>query len=156
MSTPAPPDSAPTDRPLGISLLIWLFWFWTGAVVLALLGFAIGDGPIMMSGRAVPRDEALGSILPALVPMGLAAAGAALALGLDRPWARPAVLLPFVLAGFGPLLGGLASATLGDLALSVLVTAPLVGVVAWYLYGLPGTRSYFEALGRASEEAGRP
>ena len=52
------PD-AQEERPLGISLLIWLYWFWTGAVALVLLVFAVGDGPVPISGQTIPRDEAL-------------------------------------------------------------------------------------------------
>jgi hypothetical protein len=145
---PDPGNDPPTppERPLGISLLTWLLWFWAGAVVLVLLGFAVGDGPVMLSGRAVPRSEALARVLPALLPMGLAVVGAALALGLGRPWGRPAALLPFLIAAFGPALTGLGAATPGDLLLAVAAVLPIVALLAWYLYFTAASRSYFDRL----------
>lgn len=136
---------AQNERPLGISLLIWLYWFWAGAVALVLLGFAIGDGPVPMSGRTIPRDEALARVLPVLLPMGLAVLGAALALGLRRRWARPAVLLPVVLAGFGPALSGVGAST-ADLVLGILTVVPLLAGLTWYLYFRPRVRTYFARL----------
>jgi hypothetical protein len=56
-----------------------------------------GRGPHPLSGGG-PAGRGLARILPILVPMALAAAGAALALALEKPWARSAVLLPFALA----------------------------------------------------------
>ena len=146
---PNPPtgaDDPSPERPLGVSLLTWLLWFWAGAVALVFLGFAIGEGPVMLSGRAVPRDEALARVLPALLPMGLAVLGAALALALGRPWGRPAALLPFIIAGFGPALTGLGAATPADLLLAVAAVLPIAGLLIWYLYFTKTGRSYFEEL----------
>lgn len=138
-------------RPLGISLLIWVFAFWAGAIVLLLLGLAIGDGPVMVNGRALLREEALAAVLPALVPMGLAVVGAALALSLGRRWARPAALFPFALAVFGPLLTGVGEVSAVDLLIAAAVVVPVIGGLGWYLYTRPGPRDYFEsrAEGRA-------
>jgi hypothetical protein len=150
---PDPTTGSPTadERPLGVSLLTWLLWFWAGAVVLVFLGFAVGDGPIMLSGSAVPRDEALARVVPALLPMGLAVIGAALALGLGRPWGRPVVLLPFIIAAFGPALTGLGATTAGDLLLAVAAVLPIVALLVWYLYFTEASRSYFDGL-RARRE----
>jgi hypothetical protein len=138
------PGAAP-HRPLGVSLLIWVFWFWAGAIVLFLLGLAIGDGPVMVNGRAVARGEALRVVLPALAPMGLAVVGAALALSLGRWWARPAALLPFVLAALGPVLTGVGGVSAWEVVGAALVLIPLLAGLAWYLYRRPGPRRY---LGR--------
>ncbi len=140
-------DSA-TDRPLGISLLIWVFWFWAGAIVLFLLGLAIGDGPVMVSGRAMARGEALSVVLPALAPMGLAVVGAALALSLGRWWARPVALSPFVLAAFGPVLTGMGGVSFWGGVGAALVLAPVIFGLGWYLYRRPGPRRYLERPGR--------
>ncbi len=131
------------ERPLGVNLLIWVFWFWAGAIVLFILGLAIGDGPVMVSGRAVGRAEALATVLPALAPMALAVVGAALALGLGRWWARPAALLPFVLAALGPVLTGMGSTSPWAVLGGVLVLIPVLAGLAWYLYRRPGPRGYF-------------
>lgn len=147
---PTHPD-AQHERPLGISLLIWLYWFWAGAVVLVLLGFAIGEGPVPISGETIPRNEALSRVLPVLLPMGLAVLGAALALGLRRPWARPAVLLPVILAGFGPALSGVGASTT-DILLGVLTVVPILAVLVWYLYFRSRVTTYFARLKR--DEAG--
>lgn len=151
-AAPAAGEAAP-ERPLGLSLLIWLFWFWTGAIVLVFLGFAIGDGPIMLSGRAVPRPDALAAVLPILLPMGLATVGAALALGLDRHWARPAVLLPFALAAVSPAFTG-AGYDPVDLVLSVVVLLAIVAALVWYLYFSPGVRAHFARLRHADAPDG--
>lgn len=142
---PGGPEEEP-ERPLGISLLTWLFWFWAGAIGLVLLGFAIGDGPIMMSGRAVPRSEALRAVLPALAAMGLAVVGAALALALERPWARPAVLLPFALAALGPAMTGVGARSPVELGLASLAVLPVLAILGWYLYARPRTTAYFDRL----------
>jgi hypothetical protein len=137
--------STPDDRPLGISLLIWLYWFWAGATVLLLLGLGIGEGPVPIGGRTVPRSEALALVLPVLLPLGLAVLGGAMALSTRRPWARPAALLPMILAGFGPALSGVGT-TLADSLIGGLILAPFLAVLAWYLYFRPGTVAYFEGL----------
>lgn len=139
------PTRAHDDQPLGIALLIWLYGFWAGAVALFFLSFAVGEGPVPMSGETVPRREALARVLPVLLPMGLAVAGAALALGLRKPWARPAVLLPVALAGFGPALSGV-GASVADIVTGVLVVLPILGVMVWYLYFRPGVKQYFAGL----------
>ncbi len=140
------------ERPLGVSLLVWLYWFWAGAITLVLLGFAIGEGPVPMSGETIPRAEALSRVLPVLVPMGLAVLGAALALSLRRAWARPAVLLPVALAAFGPALSGVASG-IGDMVLGALALLPILAALVWYLYFRSGVTAYFARL-KAEEEAG--
>lgn len=149
---PTPPDPTPRDRtpsrPLGIELLIWLYWFWAGAIVLLFLGLAIGDGPVMLGGRAASRGEALRSVLPALVPMLLAVVGAAMSLGLGRRWARPAALFPFLLVGFGPALTGIGSGRPVDLAFSLLAVLPVIVLLGWYLYRRPGPRAYFGPPGQ--------
>lgn len=143
---PAPHGTDPRQlRPLGISLLIWLYWFWAGAVTLVFIGLAVGEGPVMISGQALPRPEALASVLPVLLPMGLAVVGAALALTLARPWARPATLLPVALAAFGPALSGV-GASVGDIVVGALVVLPVLALLAWYLYRQPGVKAYFEGL----------
>jgi hypothetical protein len=134
-------------RPLGISLLIWLYWFWAGAVTLVFIVLAVGDGPVMISGRAVPRPEAVASVLPILFPMGLAVIGAALALALGKPWARPAALLPVALAAFGPALSGVGGSA-GDVVLGALVVLGVLAVLAWYLYYQPAVKMYFDELKR--------
>jgi hypothetical protein len=141
-------DTGPgAERPLGISLLIWLFWFWAGALGLLVLGLAVGEGPVMLAGRAVPRGEALIRVLPALVPMALAVVGAALALTLARPWGRPAALFPFALAAFGPALSGVGAVTALDLVAAVSVLVPILALLVWYLYRHPGPRAYFRRDG---------
>lgn len=131
------------ERPVGVSLLIWLFWFWAGAILLLFLGLAVGDGPVMLGGRAVSRAEALTAVLPALVPMALAVVGAALALALARPWGRAAALFPFALAAFGPVLTGIDSVTPLELSLAALIAVPVLALLVWYLYYQPGPRAYF-------------
>lgn len=132
-----------TERPLGISLLIWVFWFWAGAIVLLGLGLAIGDGPVMMNGEALARREAMVAVLPVLAPMAMAVIGAALALTLRKRWARPAALFPFVLAVFGPILTGAGDVSPLDMVLAVVVLVPVMGGLGWYLYARPGPRAYF-------------
>lgn len=140
------PAAAPAPaRPLGLGLLTWLLWFWAGASILVILLLATGDGPIPLSGRAVPRDEAIARILPILGPMALAAAGAALALALEKHWARSAVLLPVALAAATPAFTG-AAASVTDLAIGAATLLPLVGVLVWYLYFRPGVAAYFDGL----------
>jgi hypothetical protein len=143
-----PGDSVVPERPLGLSLLIWLLWFWAGAIVLVFLGFAIGDGPVMMSGQAVPRPEALRRLLPILAPMGLAVIGAALAMGLKRPWARPAVLLPFLLAPLGPLLTRVGATSADEIAVTGIAVLPVIVALVWYLYFSRSVVAYFQALKR--------
>ena len=133
------------DRPLGISLLTWLYWFWTGATVLFFLSLIPGDEPVPIGGRTLSRSEALARVLPVLLPMGLAALGAALALTLQRSWARPAILLPVVLAAFGPALSGVGS-TAGDVILGALAVLPVLAALVWYLYFRPRTTAYFRQL----------
>lgn len=145
-AAPAPGETAVGEgRPLGISLLIWLYWFWAGAVALVFLGFAVGEGPIMISRQAVPRSEALAAVLPILLPMGLAVIGAALALALARPWARPAALLPVALAAFGPALSGV-GASAGDVVIGALAVLTVLGILVWYLYFQPAVKAYFAGL----------
>lgn len=134
-----------TQRPLGLQLLTWLLWFWASASLLVIGLLMIGDGPIPLGGRAVHRDEALARILPILGPMALAAAGAALALTLEKPWARSAVLLPFALAAITPAFTGVSTSLL-DMALGALALLPVVAVVVWYLYFRPRVATYFDAL----------
>lgn len=133
------------ERPLGLSLLTWFFWFWAGASVLVLAVIVVGDGPLLLSGRAVPRDEAVARLLPVLVPMALGALGAGLALALEKPWSRAAVLLPFALVAIAPAFSG-AVASLIDLAVGALALVPLVGALVWYLYFRPSVRAYFVRL----------
>lgn len=140
-----------SERPLGISLLIWLYWFWAGATALIFLGFAIGDGPVPMGGETIPRTEALARVLPVLLPMGLAAVGGALALGLRRVWARPAVLLPVFLAAFGPALSGVGR-SLADSLLGALVLLPVLAGLVWYLYFRARTVAWFEGLKAGDDE----
>lgn len=146
--SPAPTSA---ERPLGVRLLIWLFWFWAGASALLLLGLAVGTGPVMMGGRALSRGDALWAVLPALGPMALAVVGAALALSLGRPWGRPAALFPFALAAFGPALTGVAPVTPGDLVTAIIVLVPTLGGLGWYLYRSPGPRQYFAPGGNGAE-----
>jgi hypothetical protein len=140
----------PVERPLGLSLLTWLLWFWAGACVLVIAVLVVGDGPIPLSGRAVPREEALARMLPILGPMALAAAGAALALGLRKHWARSAVLLPFALAAVTPAFTGVA-VTVGDLARGALALSPVVALLVWYLFFQRGVADYFAGLREAEE-----
>ena len=135
--------SEPPARPLGISLLIWVFWFWAGAILLLIVGLAVGEGPVMVKGESVARGDALAAVLPALVPMELAVVGAALALGQRRRWARPAALFPFALAAFGPVLTGVGGTDFLDVTLAVTVLLPVLVGLAWYLYRRPGAVAYF-------------
>ena len=146
-TTDPPPDGPEPalDRPLGISLLVWLYWFWAGAVVLVFLGLAIGEGPVMIGGRAAPRSAALAAVLPVLLPMGLAVIGGALALSLERRWARPALLLPVVLAAFGPVLSGVGTSML-DAVIGTLVVLGVLALLVWYLYLRPDVNAYFAGL----------
>ena len=137
------PVPAGQARPLGISLLISVFWFWAGATVLLVLALALGEGPVAVYGEPTPRGEVLRAVLPAVLPMGFAAVGAALALSLARPWARPAAMFPFALAAFGPNLTGLGSGAPAELGLAALVLLPILGLLTWYLYFRPGPREYF-------------
>ncbi len=133
------------ERPLGLSLLGWLFGFWAGALILILLTLGFGEGPVMMAGRSIRRGEALTRLVPILAPMALAAAGAALALALRRPWARAAVFLPLALAAVAPAFTGVAQSA-GDLARPVAVTLPFAAALAWYLYGRTSVAEYFRSL----------
>lgn len=146
------------ERPLGLNLLTWLLWFWAGASALVLLVIGVGDGPVPLGGEFIPRDEAMARFLPALAPMGLAAAGAALAILLGRPWARSAVLLPFALAAVAPVFSGVAS-SVGELAVGALILVPMVVLVVWYLYFRPEVVRHFRELRnhRGSDRgSGRP
>ena len=136
---------ASEDRPLGVSLLTWLYWFWAGATVLFLLSLLPGDQPVPIGGETMTRPEALARVLPVLLPIGLAAVGAALALSLRRAWARPAVLLPVVLAAFGPMLSGM-SASPADTIFGVVVVLAILAGLVWYLYFRDRTVAYFERL----------
>ena len=140
-----------SKRPLGLNLLIWLYWFWTGAVVLVLVGLAVGEGPVPLGGATVPRTEALAQVLPVLLPMGLATNGAALALQLDRHWARPAALLPLFLAAFGPALSGTGT-TLTEVAFGALAVSPIILFVIWYLYMRADVVQHFARLKEGSED----
>jgi hypothetical protein len=140
-----PGATAPRDRPLGISLLTWLYWFWAGATVIFFLTLIPGDQPVPIGGETMTRSEALARVLPVLVPIGLAAIGGALALSLQRAWARPAVLLPVILAAFGPALSGVNTSTT-DTAFGVIILLALLGGLVWYLYFRPKTVAYFERL----------
>lgn len=143
--TETPDASAEPARPTGVVLLIWLFWFWAGALLLLVVALAVGEGPVMVAGRAMDRGEALRLVLPALVPMGLAVVGAALALTLRRSWARPAALFPFALAVFGPALIGIGAVSMVDVVATVLALVPILAGLIWYLYFQPGPRAYFRA-----------
>jgi hypothetical protein len=143
----------PDERPLGLALLTWLLWFWAGASVLVIAVLLVGDGPIPLSGRAVPRDEAIARMVPILGPIALAAAGAGLALGLRKHWARAAVLLPFALAAVTPAFTGVA-ASVADLAMGALALTPIVAILVWYLFFRPEVAGYFAAL-REMEERSR-
>jgi hypothetical protein len=119
--------------------LIWLYWFWAGALLLLILTLVLGEGPVLVGGRSITRAQAGSLVLPTLAPLALAVAGAALALGLARPWARVAALFPFVLAVFTPvLMTGSAGADP-----SMLLPVPILVLLAWYLYTRPGPRAYF-------------
>lgn len=144
-------DDEHDPQPLGIALLIWLYGFWAGAVTLVLLGLVFGEGPVPMSGETVPRTEALARVLPVLLPMGLAVIGAALALGLRKHWARPAVLLPVALAAFGPALSGVGTSIM-DIVTGALVVLPILAGMIWYLYFLPGVKQYFAGLAVHGDE----
>lgn len=139
---PAPGDPASPnahDRPLGISLLIWIYWFWAGALGLLIVTLLTGEGPVLLAGRSMVREDAVAALLPVLAPLALALVGAALALGQRRRWARVASLFPFVLAAFAPVLmirGGTAGPAMA-------APLPLLAALAWYLYRRPGPRAYF-------------
>lgn len=145
---------APGDRPLGIRLLIWIFWFWAGAIALLVLGLAVGEGAVIIEGRAMARAEALTTLLPALIPMGLAVMGAALALTLARSWARMAALFPFALAAFGPLLTGVGDVSAGGLIVTALLLLLILSLLVRYLYFRPGPRAYFRPLPEPGAEGG--
>jgi hypothetical protein len=132
-------------RPLGLRLLIWLLWFWAGANLLLMAGIVFGEGPVLLGGEAVSRGEATARVLPIFGPMTLAAVGAALALLLNRPWARPAVLLPFALAALAPLFTGTAETVTGFL-LTALAVTPVLAALTWYLYGHGPVNAYFRKL----------
>lgn len=138
-------------RPLGLRLLVALYWFWAGAIGLALLGFAFGEGAIVMEGEEVSRPEALSRAAPMLIPAGAAVVGAALGLTLGRRWARPAALIPFLLLGIAPSLRGGADRTPMDLVIAAAVVLPIVAVLVWYLYFSSAVAAYY-----APPERSRP
>jgi hypothetical protein len=153
-TTNTAPGAAAPEQPLGLGLLTWLLWFWAGASLLVIVLLVIGDGPLPLGGRAVPRDEALARILPIPGPMALAAAGAALALALGKHWARSAVLLPFALAAVTPAFTGVATSAV-DLAIGAAALVPAVAALVWYLYFRPRVVAYFQALeAREKEQRG--
>lgn len=145
------------DRPMGVRLLIWTFAFWAGAIAMVLLGLGLGEGYVVLGGETVTRGEALATVTPVLLPMGLAVAGAALALGLGRSWARPAALFPFIIAAFTPTLSRLRASGPAELGAALAVLAPVLAVLVWYLYFRPRSRAYFDQLRerRAEEQAER-
>jgi hypothetical protein len=147
------PYATETGRPLGVALLTWLLAFWAGACLLVIILLLVGEGPLPLGGRAVPRDEALARLLPTLAPIALAAAGAALALALEKHWARAAVLLPFALAAVAPALTGMANSP-GELGGGAVALAPLVAALVWYLFFRRNVAAYFAAL-RARENETR-
>lgn len=143
------------QRPLGLRLLTWLLAFWAGASVLVIVVIAVGDGPVPLRGQFLSRDEALARFLTALAPMALAAGGAALALALEKHWARAAVLLPFALVAVAPVFTGTA-ASVAELAFGALALTPIVAVVVWYLFFRPKVTAYFDRLREEDAAATSP
>ena len=136
-------------KPTGLRLVTWLLWFWAGASALLFLGLAVGEGTVTVRGSALSRAQVLERLLPVLLPMLLAAAGAALALTLEKAWARPAVLMPLALAALAPAItGDVASAP--QLLRSSAAVLVLLALTIWYLFAHRPVRTYFGAL-RARE-----
>lgn len=136
---------ASAERPLGLGLLIWLLGCWAGAAALFLLMVVVGEGPLMLSGRSVPRAAARAAFLPILAPMALAAGAAALALALKKPWGRATVFLPILLAALTPVFTG-AVRTVWDVAETAVTGLGVAALLAWYLYGRLPVTAYYTAL----------
>lgn len=145
-------------RPLSLTVLLWLYAFWSAAAVLVLAAAALGTGEVAMDGAAVERRAVLERTLPVFLPLALAFAGGALAIGLRKAWARPALLLPFALAALLPAL--VAAPTDADpgreLIRGTATMALPTLLLGWYLYWRPRTVAYFEALRDAAEPCGDP
>lgn len=135
-------------RPLGLTLLTWLFGFWSGAAVVVLVSVWIGEGDILMNGEPTPRALVQERLVPMLVPMALATGAAALALWLDSAWARPTTLFAVLIAGPLATYPGWMEATNpgGAPAIGLLAVAPLLLGIGWYLYAKPNVAGYFRAL----------
>ncbi|HUG40037.1 MAG TPA: hypothetical protein VMM12_06120 [Longimicrobiales bacterium] len=141
-------------RPVGLTLLTWLLGFWAGAALLALAGLWLGEGDVLMNGKPTPRPLVREMLVPMLLPMALATGGAAAALWLDSAWARPATLFAFLLAGPLATYPRWEEATNpgGAPLLGLLVIAPLLVGLGWYLYAKPNVAAYFRALTEARLE----
>lgn len=141
-------------RPLGLTLLTWLFGFWCGAAVLTLVALYAGESDVLVDGVPTPRSLVREMLLPMLAPMALATGAAAGTLWLDSPWARPTALFALLLAGPLATFPRWAEATNpgGAPLIGLLAVTPLLVGLGWYLFGKPNVAAYFRALTDARRE----
>ena len=141
-------------RPVGLTLLTWLFGFWAGAALVALVGLWVGDGDLLVNGEPTARAIVREMLVPMLVPMALATGAAAILLWLDSAWGRPTALFAIFLAGPLATLPRWQEATNpgGAPAIGVLAVLPLLLGLGWYLYGKAEVARYFRALTDARRE----
>lgn len=151
---PRTPTTTFPPRPVGLTLLTWLLGFWSGAAILALAGLWIGEGDILVDGEPTPRPLVREMLVPMLLPMALATGGAAATLWLDSAWGRPATLFAFLLAGPLATYPRWQEATNpgGAPVIGLLVIAPILIGLGWYLYAKPNVAAYFRALTDARRE----
>lgn len=154
MTEPPPSGTTFPPRPPGLTLLTWLLGFWSGAAVLTLATLWMGEGDILVNGEPTPRALVREMLVPMLVPMALATGGAAAALWLDSQWGRPATFFAFLLAGPLATFPRWQEATNpgGAPLIGLLVTAPVLLAVGWYLFAKPNVAAYFRALTEARRE----
>ena len=152
--TTTPPPGTFPPRPVGLTLLTWLLGFWSGAALLALASLWMGEGDILVNGEPTPRALVKEMLVPMLLPMALATGGAAATLWLDSQWGRPATLFAVLLAGPLATFPRWQEATNpgGAPAIGLLVVAPLLVALGWYLYAKPNVAGYFRALTEARRE----
>lgn len=148
MDPTRPPRMTFPPRPLGLTLLTWLFGFWSGAALLALVSVWLGEGDILMNGEPTPRALVRERLVPMLVPMTLATGAAAAALWLDSAWARPTTLFAVLIAGPLATFPRWSEATNpgGAPAIGLLAVLPLLVGLGWYLYARPNVAGYYRAL----------
>ena len=154
MSEATPHRTTFPPRPVGLTLLTWLFGFWCGAATLVLASLWLGQGDLLVDGRPTPRPLVREMLVPMLVPMALATGAAAVTLWLDSAWARPTSLFAVLLAGPLATLPQWREATNpgGAPLIGLLAVTPLLVGLGWYLFAKPAVAAYFRALTEARRE----